>query len=232
MRFKLFIPLFYGLTLCFTGCYEQRNSNSLIAPDRIPPVKLEQNSAFDYYVMAMSWSPEYCSQQGRNDAQQCGIGRRLGFVLHGLWPQYERGYPQNCSTEPFPQALKRRFAGLYPSDKLFTHEWKKHGTCAGISAEAYLTLSQQLKQSLRIPRIYQSPPNQIRSTAREMKMAFAAANNGFTADSFAPMCRGSFFRELLVCYDTLGNARTCSADVLRRSARSCRSRNFTLKNVR
>ena len=54
---------------------------------------------FDYYVLALSWSPSWCATdgQGRNEPQ-CEPRRRTGFVVHGLWPQYERGWPANCAT--------------------------------------------------------------------------------------------------------------------------------------
>ena len=52
---------------------------------------------FDYYVLALSWSPSYCQaaqERAPNRApdQQCS-GRPFSFVVHGLWPQYERGFP-------------------------------------------------------------------------------------------------------------------------------------------
>lgn len=224
-RFLLF---FCGL-VWMTGC----QSESKIPEKGIASKSFSshKSDSFDYYLLAMSWSPEYCFQNGTRDGQQCRAGRRLGFVLHGLWPQFERGYPQNCSAEPLPQSLIERFEGLYPSNRLFTHEWRKHGTCSQLSPEAYLSLSQRLKQSLRIPRIFQSPPNPIRSNLREMKSAFSDANQDSDEDSFAPICRGRYLRELHVCYDTNGNPRRCSAEILRRSNRSCRTP-FTLRNVR
>src|SRR5580704_5376656 len=56
---------------------------------------------FDYYVLSLSWSPSFCEEAqergngGRSQQQQCG-GRPFSFVVHGLWPQYERGYPEYC----------------------------------------------------------------------------------------------------------------------------------------
>ena len=61
---------------------------------------------FDFYVLALSWSPDYCASDGQDDFQQCSIGKKLGFVLHGLWPQYNQGYPSDCSTEKLPAAVK------------------------------------------------------------------------------------------------------------------------------
>src|SRR5215470_7016408 len=49
-----------------------------------------QNAAgqFDYYVLALSWSPSFCEiATGNARRQQCGV-RPFSFVVHGLWPQY------------------------------------------------------------------------------------------------------------------------------------------------
>ena len=52
---------------------------------------------FDYYVLSLSWSPEFCySHPGK---PECQSGHH-GFVVHGLWPQFADGYPENCSNAP------------------------------------------------------------------------------------------------------------------------------------
>ena len=38
---------------------------------------------FDYYLLNLSWSPEFC--HSHPNATECA--QRAGFVLHGLWPQ-------------------------------------------------------------------------------------------------------------------------------------------------
>jgi ribonuclease T2 len=50
---------------------------------------------FDFYVLALSWSPGFCENSGSR-SRQCDSGRGLGFVTHGLWPQNEQGYPSFC----------------------------------------------------------------------------------------------------------------------------------------
>ena len=96
---------------------------------------------FDFYVLALSWSPTYCDGDGgRREAEgQCRPGRGLGFVVHGLWPQYTRGYPSNCaSVERAPTRQAMELAGeVYPSPGLARHEWRQHGTCSGLDPAAY-----------------------------------------------------------------------------------------------
>ena len=62
-----------------------------------------QPSQFDFYVLALSWSPTYCqetAERGRESREQCGSGRPYAFVVHGLWPQYDRCFPRDCQVPP------------------------------------------------------------------------------------------------------------------------------------
>lgn len=189
---------------------------------------------FDSYVVALSWSPDYCASKGGNDPQQCGSGRQLGFVLHGLWPQYDRGYPQNCTTEAFNPQMMKQFPDLYPSSKLYTHEWTKHGTCSGLTQVQYHELSKTLKNTVRIPDRFQKPAKPVRVTPNQFKQDFVAVNPGYSTTSFAPTCSGSgrFLQEVLVCHGKDGKPGTCSDEVLRRSQKSCGKSDFLLRSVR
>lgn len=191
---------------------------------------------FDYYAMALSWSPQYCAERP-DDKLQCGIQqrRKLGFVLHGLWPQYNKGYPADCPGERFDSRLKTGFTALYPSDKLYYHEWEKHGTCSGLGQRDYLALSQKLKQLTRIPPAYRNPQESFHSTAGELIQAFGASNDNFAAKSVAVFCTGNkrFLREVLVCFDKKGEHSTaCSPSLLRRAQKSCDKTGFSVKNIR
>ena len=65
------------------------------------PAHAEDDAAgdFDYFVMALTWSPNWCALEGdaRRD-DQCDARHAYGFTLHGLWPQYESGYPSGCRS--------------------------------------------------------------------------------------------------------------------------------------
>ncbi|MCM0590216.1 MAG: ribonuclease [Gloeotrichia echinulata IR180] len=189
---------------------------------------------FDLYVLALSWSPDYCATNGNPDQKQCSSGKKLGFVLHGLWPQYQKGYPANCSTQKLSQAIKQQFPGLYPSDSLYNHEWEKHGTCSGRNPTKYLALSKQLKDSIAIPQAYNLPNQPFRTTVKDLQSTFLSSNSTFTANGIAPYCSGSgrFLKEVFFCYSKDGKPGACTAEILSSSQKSCGQSNFLVRNVR
>ena len=189
---------------------------------------------FDFYVMDLSWSPDYCAGSNVDDPQQCRIGKKLGFVLHGLWPQYNRGYPSECSNVTFPQDVQAKFPNLYPNAKLYTHEWDKHGTCSGLKPLEYLTLSQSLKESIAIPPAYRNPARAFRATVDDLKTAFVDVNSSLSKDALAVQCSGSgrFLKELVVCFSRDGKPSACSAELQKDEASSCRNADFLVRNVK
>jgi ribonuclease T2 len=189
---------------------------------------------FDYFVLALSWSPDYCASNGNDDPQQCAVGKKLGFVLHGLWPQNNQGYPSDCSNEPLPAKVKDQFPGLYPNDALFTHEWAKHGTCSGVSPYEYLSFTRQLKQTVQIPTAYRSPEKPFRTSTAQLKKDFTAANPGYTADMIEPSCSGSgkYLKEVYVCFSKTGNGTACSSEVHKAALKSCQAADYLVRNTR
>jgi ribonuclease T2 len=191
-------------------------------------------SEFDYFLLALSWSPDYCATSGSDDPQQCATGRKLGFVLHGLWPQYERGYPSDCTTEKLTTQVKNQFPGLYPSEALYDHEWEKHGTCTGLSPTSYLALSKRLKESVSIPDAYRSPEAPFRTNAQKLQQEFILANKGFNAASLAVNCssNGRYLKELDVCFSRDGKPTACSTEVQKSALKTCQNSDFLVRNIR
>jgi ribonuclease T2 len=213
-------------------------SSLLLTSFAIPNTAFAQNRGvpgkFDFYVLTLSWSPDYCAKNGDVDQQQCKSGKKLGFVLHGLWPQYQKGYPANCSTEKLSPAVKQQFAGLFPSDKLYSHEWEKHGTCSGQTPAQYLALAKQLKDAVPIPTAYNRPSKPFRTTIKDLKNTFVNTNSQLNPDGIAPYCSGSgrFLQEVFFCYSKDGKPGVCSAEILQRSQKSCGQPNFLVRNVK
>jgi ribonuclease T2 len=181
-----------------------------------PEVQRNVAGEFDYYALVLSWSPTYCSGSGDDDEQQCNRrdGKRFSFVLHGLWPQYDKGYPQNCRTarRPFvPQPLIDRMLDIMPSTRLVIHEYRKHGTCSGLQPDGYYNLSRELFNSIRIPQRYQNPFETQYASPGEVMADFRRANPELTSDMMAVACggAGNRLREIRFCFTKDGQPRSC-----------------------
>lgn len=160
----------------------------------------DQTGIFDYYLLSLSWSPTYCLTHG-NDIKQCG-NKGLGFVLHGLWPQFATGgYPRDCATDERLTEQSRRFAEtIFPSPKLVDHEWNKHGTCSGLGALAYFKAADSTRTSIRIPAALDAPAQTRSMSVAEIISAFTSVNPGMRADSLVVACSGPELAEVRFCF--------------------------------
>jgi ribonuclease T2 len=188
-----------------------------------------QPGAFDYYLLSLSWSPEYCAGPiGENDHRQCREGRRYGFVVHGLWPEYENGYPQFCEGNPrVSPHLVHTMLPIMPSEELIRHEWQKHGTCSGLTAEQYFDKTQKAFARIVVPARYKNPTSAMTIKARRLKQDLVSANPRFTEKSFAVLCQDHFLSEVRICLDKNLEPRACSAEV----KDSCPSEKIILRPV-
>lgn len=190
---------------------------------------------FDFYVLALSWSPGYCaSPAGQRDDAQCAPGRQFAFVLHGLWPQYEKsGWPQSCPVEGggVDRATVEAMLDIMPSPRLVRHEWEKHGTCSGLSANDFFEESREAFQKVKIPEAYRAPLKQITVNPAAMRKAFGAANPEFGENGFAVVCtnNGRFLQEVRACLNKELDGRACNAQVARDQ---CRSDSVIMRPVR
>ncbi len=179
----------------------------------------ERNVAgeFDYYALVLSWSPTFCATRDRKRPdRQCNIkkGRGYAFVLHGLWPQYNRGFPDTCWTRQKPFVPRRTIDSMLdimPSPGLVIHEFKKHGTCTGLSPEGYYDLSRKLYNTIKIPQRYKQPLQQQMVSPEQLKKEFIAVNPGLRTNMMAVSCRGSGnrLREVRFCFSRDGALQAC-----------------------
>ncbi len=168
---------------------------------------------FDYYNLALSWSPTYCETGGseRRDPQ-CLSSRPYSFVLHGLWPQYKKGWPQHCPTKNNPWVSKEvinSMMDIMPSKKLIIHEYKKHGTCSGLSPEDYYKASRYLYNSVKIPPRYQRPEKPMMLSPKEIEDDFLKANPKMTPDMISIVCGKRRLKEVRICYSRKGHLTAC-----------------------
>jgi len=164
-----------------------------------------QPGAFDYYILALSWSPEFC--HGHPSKPECALGR-FGFVVHGLWPQYADGYPENCSTAPGLEDPSR-MADIMPDAGLVAHEWSTHGTCSGLDADAYFKLLRQAFVWVKVPARLASPKQGFSIPPQELKEEFVAANPRLKAEDLAVSCGNNYLTAVDVCFDKQLQPRAC-----------------------
>jgi ribonuclease T2 len=175
-----------------------------------------QSGVFDYYLLSLSWSPSYCAEAGDRDPVQCGRDRRYAFVVHGLWPQYERGWPSACATtQPgdVPALLRQSMLDIMPSPRLVEHEWDAHGKCSGLTPQAYFALIRRVRDKVVTPDAYRALDRTLMTTGRDVEQAFLRANPRLKADMIAVQCDRARLREVRVCVTKAGAFRACGADV-------------------
>ena len=196
------------------------------------------SGAFAYYTLALSWSPTHCeSADGARDAQQCAPrhGRAYGFILHGLWPQYEDGFPESCETRerPFvPDRVISEMADIMPSRGLVIHQYRKHGTCSGLGPEAYFDKSRALFRSITVPDKFRSPQETQFLSPDDVIDAFAGVNPKLDRNMMAVVCAGpgNRFRELRVCFSKAGEPVRCGRNEAQQ--RLCRTQRMHVPPLR
>lgn len=194
---------------------------------------------FDYYLLTLSWSPTYCAEQGprANYEEQCAPrSRPYAFVLHGLWPQFNRGWPQDCRSRDngfVPKPVARRMLDIMPSERLIFHEYRKHGTCSGLGVDGYFDLARRLYDGVRIPERFRGHvDDRMFVSPEEVVSEFVRANPGLKPEMMAVVCGGpgNRLKEVRICYDKGGDFRACGAN--ENPARLCSANRMYVPPVR
>jgi ribonuclease T2 len=168
------------------------------APQAAPPVA---TTPFDYYVMTLSWAPGFCDIGGQETSSpECATGSGAGFVVHGLWPDNDyRPNPEACQGLDATPADLADEHGLYPNDKLAAYEYRKHGTCTGLSAHDYFATVRSVRQRLVIPPTLQAPNQTLHLSPSDIEQAFIAANANLRPDNMAVTCSNGELMDVRFC---------------------------------
>jgi len=202
-----------------------------------PPANAQERShdragQFDFYVLSLSWSPTFCAgANGQRNGQQCGLDKHFRFVVHGLWPQYDSGYPDFCRTsesDRVPRGLGESMFDIMPSMGLVGHQWRKHGSCSGLDQKAYFDTVRQAYQHVQIPADLARGDRPLNVSADEIEQKFLAANPGMTRRGIAASCEGRKLDEIRICMTKDLQFRDC-AEVDRQG---CRIADITLPPAR
>ena len=178
---------------------------------KTPAVPL--GSGFDFYVLSLSWSPSWCldnDPSGRS--MQCDPDNNHGFIVHGLWPQNEQGYPEFCRTresDRVPDTLGRTLFDIMPSMGLIGHEWRKHGSCSGLSQKNYFTVLRTAREKVVIPPSLQSVGSDQRTNATQIETALTSANPGLRPAALAVTCASGRVEEVRICFNKDLSFRAC-----------------------
>jgi ribonuclease T2 len=175
---------------------------------------------FDYYLLNLSWEPEFCHSRRNANSEECQTGGR-GFIVHGLWPQFTRGYPERCS-EGEGLADPSSMLDLMPDRRLVRHEWITHGTCSGLSAADYFARLRQAYSSIRIPEQLKQPERGFSITPDDLRQAFVAANPGLRGEDIGVSCGHNYLTAVEICLNrtslrpvSCGTIRDCHANIIR-----------------
>ncbi|MBV8550005.1 MAG: ribonuclease T2 [Acidobacteriaceae bacterium] len=168
---------------------------SLGASCIFPQERSARPGDFDYYVLSLSWSPEFC--YNHQSSPECS--EHYGFIVHGLWPQSRNGYgPEFCSHAPGPADI-HSYLRIMPDPGLIRHEWAAHGTCSGLNADAYFALVRQAFESIRIPRPFLAPRSEMRASPAAVVRSFVEANPGLPPAAVELSCRGPYLQGVDIC---------------------------------
>jgi ribonuclease T2 len=191
----------------------------------------EKAGDFDYYVMALSWSSNWCALEGDDrDDPQCDRGRGVTWIVHGLWPQYESGWPAYCRTaERDPsRGQTAAMADIFGGAGSAFYQWKKHGRCAGLPADDYFGTARKAFGSITLPQVFASLRKDIRLPASVVEDAFLEANPGLQRDQITITCSDGMIQEARLCLTKDLQPRRCGDDVIR----DCRMKDAVMEAVR
>jgi ribonuclease T2 len=205
----LLLTMLVGLALSASARHRSRDSDA-------------QPGAFDYYLLSLSWSPAFClSSPG---AAECSGARRYGFIVHGLWPQNEQGWPQYCNVHvPVPDEVVQAMTDIMPARQLVYHEWSAHGTCSGLDPAAFFARVRRAYANVKLPAQLSDAREPLQQSPQSISGAFASANPQFAAQSIVVTCSGQSLprlREVHICLDRDLKSRACSAEALREACRA------------
>ncbi len=176
----------------------------------------EKAGDFDYYVISLSWSPNWCALEGdARGSPQCNEDH--GWIMHGLWPQFHRGYPSYCRTtfrQP-SRSMTKDMADIMGTSGLAWHQWKKHGVCTGLSPDDYYALTRKAYATVTRPPVFRKLERDVKVPAAVVEDAFLEANPQLEPDMITITCKSGHIQEARVCVSKDLSPVPCGSDVIK-----------------
>jgi ribonuclease T2 len=168
---------------------------------------------FDYYLLSLSWAPNYCKNHPSDHSSECS-GGHTAFVLHGLWPQSNGGLPpMSCSNgSPVAAATVDHMLNYMPTRALIQHEWQKHGTCSGLTAQDYFAKVEKAYKNVHVPDQYSKLGREQQFSVSDIEKNFADVN-GAPPQAFRISCHAEDLVGVDVCLDKNLQYRACTQSV-------------------
>ena len=197
-----------GVILLAAALPAQFHRSTPEAPTAVP---------FDYYVLSLSWAPAFCAQPGAagGNPKECAPGGRVGFIVHGLWPETAAGKnPESCAiAKPVPKSVVNFVLRDMLNANLVQHEWATHGVCTGLSPFDYFSAIVQTRAAVQIPVQITSIEDEIRQSPGQIEAQFAGANPSFPKTAFRTYCPRGTFQEERICFDKNLKPQACTDSV-------------------
>ncbi len=181
---------------------------------------------FDYYLLTLSWAPEFCASHGSSaSSSECDPRRHFGFVVHGLWPENEDGsYPQHCAAaQPVAQATVQHMLPIMPDRGLIQHEWATHGTCGGLDTQTYFGDIDKAFRQVQVPQDYRAVASMVNANPADIEQKFADANHA-PRGAFRVSCSNAEFVAIEACLTKDLQYRQCGSTL-----RDCRAPQVTVR---
>lgn len=206
---------------------------ALMTAAGLTPAQAEGEMAgqFDYYVLSLSWSANWCSLTGDSRGEdQCDPANDFSFTLHGLWPQFATGYPSYCRTEARDPSRGQTaaMADIMGSGGLAWYQWKKHGRCSGLAAAAYFSKARAAYRRVVIPAVFRKLNRDVALPVTVVEQAFTESNPGLTPAGITITCDRGFVQEARICLTKALEFRPCGTDVLR----DCQATDAVMQAIR
>ena len=173
-------------------------------------------STFDYYLLALSWSPNWCAETGDSQGEPQCLRHGLTFTLHGLWPQIDAGgYPSDCDTTASDpsRADTAAMQDIMGSGGLAWHEWKAHGRCSGLSSDAYFALMRKAYRAITVPPLFAKVSKDMQVAPKVIQEAFLDSNPNLTHRDLAVTCDRERIKEVRICLTKDLIPRPCGGDI-------------------
>ena len=178
----------------------------------------EKAGKFDYCVLALSWTPTWCALEGdARGSEQCDASKDFGWTLHGLWPQFHQGWPSYCNTiERQPsRSMTNGMSDIMGTSGLAWHQWKKHGTCSGLSARDYYALSREAYGKINRPALFRKLKEPVKVPAKVIEEAFLKENPSLKANTLTITCKQGRIQEARVCFSKALDPVPCGRDTIK-----------------